>query len=85
LLGYRYHETKVGAGEFVESVLTLGLAAIAYHLGEFYFFFDSYQLFASDLLQVFVERCTFAIGNRFGNLQLSHILSIVFKNCKFIK
>ena len=68
LLRHGNDETEVGAGEFFEGFLV----AFADALGEFHFFFRGDELLATDFLQVLVQRGAFPVGNRFGNLQLSH-------------
>ena len=70
-----YHEPQVRAGQFLEGH---GIA-LADPLGEFHFLFRGHQFLAADLLEVFVQGCTLAVGDGLGNLQLSH-LSVYNKN-----
>ena len=41
-------------------------------LSELYLFFDSYEVFATDFLQILVKRSALSVSDTFGNLQLSH-------------
>ena len=64
LFGDRDDEAQVGACQFIQGFLVSFLNSLC----EFDFFFDGDQFFATDLLQVFVKRCTLSVGDRLGNL-----------------
>ena len=57
------HEPKVGASQFFEGFLV----ALFNPLRQIYLFLYGNQILFANLLQVFVQRCAFAIGNGFGN------------------
>ena len=57
------HEPKVGASQFFEGFLV----ALFDPLRQIYLFLYGNQILFANLLQVFVQRCAFAIGNGFGN------------------
>ena len=57
------HEPKVGASQFFEGFLV----ALFDPLRQIYLFLYGNQILFANLLQVFIQRCAFAIGNGFGN------------------
>ena len=80
LFGYRNDEAQVGAYELVKCYLV----TLADALCQLDLFVDGNQLFAANLLEVLVQRCALAIGDRFCNLELSHFAYAEFKHAKLV-
>ena len=71
LLGHGNHKAQIGAGKLLQG----GLVSFTDTLGQFHFLFRRHQLFPADFLEVLVQGGAFTVGDRLGNLQLSHSIS----------